>query len=100
MIMAKKFAGKFDGVYKIPYNRESLYNVLLETHNKMMVNNLICETLNPENPVAQLYTQLQRIPKNKHSAVIEEFNRLCIENNLYGTNKNTQKKEFTFKMSV
>ena len=26
-----------------------LYNVLMEEHDKMVVNNLICETLHPEN---------------------------------------------------
>jgi hypothetical protein len=45
-----------DGVYKIKSNGEKLYNVLLEKYDKMVVNNLIVETLDPQNPIAQLYT--------------------------------------------
>jgi len=55
MIKAKHLIGQVDGVYNKKYNGETLYNVLLETHEKMMVNNLIVETLDPKNVVAQLY---------------------------------------------
>jgi hypothetical protein len=54
MIEAKRFVGRVKKVYKIPYNGEILYNVLMEKYNKLKVNNLICETLHPENVVAQL----------------------------------------------
>lgn len=54
MIEAKHFVGQVKNVYKIPYNGEILYNVLMERYNKLKVNNLICETLHPENVVAQL----------------------------------------------
>ena len=55
MIEAKHLVEQVEGVYNKKYNGEVLYNVLLETHSKMMVNNLIVETLDPENIVAQLY---------------------------------------------
>ena len=55
MIKAKQLIGQVDGVYNKKYNGEVLYNVLLETHEKMIVNNLIVETLNPTNIIAQLY---------------------------------------------
>jgi hypothetical protein len=55
MTKAKHLVGKVDGVYNKKYNGEILYNVLLETHEKMLVNNLIVETLDPENIVAKLY---------------------------------------------
>jgi hypothetical protein len=54
-VKAKKFINNFDGVTKIKYNGEILYNILLETHEQVIVNNLICETLHPENIVAKLY---------------------------------------------
>jgi hypothetical protein len=41
-------------VSKIPYNGETLYNVLLKKEDKMMVNNLICETLSPNNIMAKI----------------------------------------------
>ena len=37
------------------YTGEVLYNVLMEKHDTMKVNNLICETLNPKTSIAQLY---------------------------------------------
>ena len=42
------------GVVEIPYNGEPLYNVLLEKHGHMMINNLVCETLHPENIMAKI----------------------------------------------
>jgi hypothetical protein len=44
-------------IYEIKYNDEVLYNVLLDTHSIMKVNNLICETLHPENKVALFYKE-------------------------------------------
>ena len=44
-------------IYEIKYNDETLYNVLLDKHSTIKVNNLICETLHPENKVALFYKQ-------------------------------------------
>jgi hypothetical protein len=55
MIKAKNLIGQVDGVYNKKYNGEILYNVLLDKHDKMVVNNLIVETLDPENVIAKLY---------------------------------------------
>jgi hypothetical protein len=55
MIKAKNLIGVVDGVYNKKYNGEILYNVLLDKHDKMIVNNLIVETLDPENIIAKLY---------------------------------------------
>ena len=41
-------------VYRIKYHGETLYNVLFDKHDKMMVNNLICETLHPANIMAKI----------------------------------------------
>jgi hypothetical protein len=56
MIEAYKFVGHFDGVKKVAYDGEVLYNVLLEEYGKMNVNNMICETLHPKNIIAKLHT--------------------------------------------
>jgi hypothetical protein len=66
MIKAKKLVGLVDGVYNIEYNGTILYNVLLEKIHTMQVNNLIVETLDPENVVAKLYdgTLSQEIIQN------------------------------------
>jgi hypothetical protein len=52
MIKANEFIGKYINIYKIKYTGEILYNVIMENHSIMSVNNLICETLHPDNKIA------------------------------------------------
>jgi len=52
MIKARDLADMCKNVKKVAYNGETLFNVLLEKHGKMLVNNMICETLHPENIAA------------------------------------------------
>ena len=40
----------------ISYNEEILYNVIMETHEIMLVNNMIVETLHPDNPNSKIFT--------------------------------------------
>ena len=60
MIQAYKYLDYFDRVKKIDYNGEILYNILMEEHETVNVNNLICETLHPEHEIAKLYTSNYR----------------------------------------
>ena len=55
MIEADSFIGKFENVHKQPYRGEYLYNVLMEDYDTIKVNNLICETLDPDNFLAKMY---------------------------------------------
>lgn len=55
MVKAKDLVGQIVGVYDVKYDGQILYNVLLETHDKMMVNNIIVETLDPNSIIARLY---------------------------------------------
>jgi hypothetical protein len=56
MIEAHHFLSRFKNVKKVEYTGEILYNVLMEKHDKLKVNNLTFETLDPKNIIAQLYT--------------------------------------------
>ena len=76
MIKAKDLLGLVDKVTQKPYHGEPLYNVLLETHEKMQVNNLIVETLHPENKVARLYHLLNMVKPEEHDQVIALYNQL------------------------
>uniref|UniRef100_A0A6C0D950 Hedgehog/Intein (Hint) domain-containing protein n=1 Tax=viral metagenome TaxID=1070528 RepID=A0A6C0D950_9ZZZZ len=67
---AKKFLGKFNKVTKITYNGEILYNVLMEDCYKINVNNLTCESLDPDNVIAKLYTEYND-EKCKNSLIIK-----------------------------
>ena len=53
----------------------------MEEHDKMMVNNLICETLNPENPMAKLFTLLQKYTPEQQELLIKEYNDFTIKSN-------------------
>jgi hypothetical protein len=55
MIPASHFVSDFKNVTRVKYNDDILYNVLLDTHEKMIINNMIVETLHPENKVAKLF---------------------------------------------
>ena len=55
LIPVYKFLEYTEKVKKVKYNGETLYNVLLANYGLMVVNNLVCETLHPENIIAKLY---------------------------------------------
>ncbi len=54
MVKARDLVDVCEHVHFIPYNGETLYNVLLKKDGKMMINNLICETLSPTNVIAMI----------------------------------------------
>ena len=87
MRMAKEFLKDFDNVVKVKYTKEILYNVLLEEHDKMMVNNLICETLHPENGVAKVYMALQKLDTEGQKLLIKKINAHVIKNNVFNSKK-------------
>ena len=80
MTKAKDLVDMCEGVSKIPYNGETLYNVLLKKHDKMMVNNLICETLDPRNIMAKIcggnYNHAEQ------GKICEELNEIIKTNNV------------------
>jgi hypothetical protein len=45
----------FNKVRKVPYHGDILYNIVLNNRGWVVVNNMICETLDPENIIAKLY---------------------------------------------
>ena len=51
----------------------------LSTHDKMMINNLICETLHPDNITAKISTMKDEQKKNH---TIRELNKFIKENNV------------------
>ena len=69
-IPAERFLLFFQEVKKVKYNGEILYNVLLEEHGQMRINNLLCETLHPDSSIAKLCLSYDEEEKN---SVINEF---------------------------
>ena len=54
MIKASELVELCEGVKFIPYNGETLYNVLLKKYSVMIINNMVCETLHPDNIMAYI----------------------------------------------
>ena len=80
MVKARDLVEVCQGVTAIPYNGEILYNVLLKKYEKMMVNNLICETLDPENIVAKIYNR--NFQPTEKSKICEKLNHIIRTNNI------------------
>ena len=59
MIKARDLLPIVDGVTKVSYSGETLYNVLLESPGQMVSNGMIVETLDPNNGIARLYRDLK-----------------------------------------
>ena len=64
MVKARNIVDICENVHFIPYNGNILYNVLLEKEGKMIINNLICETLCPYNMIALISKISDRKEKN------------------------------------
>jgi hypothetical protein len=73
-----KYVKNKKSVYNIKYNGEILYNVLMEKHENMKVNNMTVETMNPKNIIAKLYSgKYNEIEKNNLIIKINE----CMKKN-------------------
>jgi hypothetical protein len=87
MMKAKEFVGLNNGIYLKKYRGDILYNVLMEEHDKMIVNNLICETLHPNNSIAKLYVMLLNMSPENQQKYIEKYNEVIIKKKVYASNK-------------
>ena len=54
MMRAEYLAEYVPGVYKIDYDKKPLYNIVLREHSTMIVNNMVVETLHPDNILARI----------------------------------------------
>ena len=85
MIEVDYFVGKNPKISRIQCNNEILYNVLMDEYSIMIVNNLTCETLDPANYIAKLYTS--NIDKDEKDRIILFMNDSIIKNNEFAFKK-------------
>ena len=64
-------------VEKVEYKGEKLYNILMDKHEIIKVNNLNVETLHPNNLIARLYNneQFQNMDYEEKKQLIKKFNK-------------------------
>jgi hypothetical protein len=78
LVSAYRFLDYTDTVKKVKYNGETLYNILLADYGTINVNNLICETLHPENIIAKLYRQ--NYTDTERTALVYQMNTALVKN--------------------
>jgi hypothetical protein len=86
---ARKFIGQFEGVKAVKYNGQVLYNILLDTHEFVKVNGMVCETLHPKNAVARLYNS--SIDESTRVKLINEMNDKLVKGNFDAFKKTVSK---------
>ena len=65
-----------DKVRHVKYTGEVLYNVIMEEHDMMMVNNLLCETLDPSNALSRLTLKMNDLSDSDKSELVCRHNKL------------------------
>jgi hypothetical protein len=80
MVKARDLIGVCKGASKTPYNGEILYNVILTKYDRMIINNLICETLHPRHIIAKIITSNNnQVSKNQLYA---KLNSIMLTNDI------------------
>ena len=79
MVKAKELVVNNPKMKFVEYNQEPLYNVLMEDHNVIKVQNLEVETLDPENLVAKIHNSL--MDKSTLAKLVKQMNEGIMENN-------------------
>jgi hypothetical protein len=73
LMECEKLVQYVPSIYKIPYDKNILYNVLLDHYSVMSINNLMVETLHPNNMIAKIYTgNFSQLQKNR---LIQSLNK-------------------------
>ena len=90
MRKAKELLNNTNCIYKVKYNGETMYNVLMEKHETMLVNNMLCETLDPTNNMAKIFYSLKNITPEEQKMIVEKLNYETLIKT-YENNKNKKK---------
>lgn len=72
-----------DGVDFIENNGEVLYNILLDSHEIMIVENMLVETLHPNNLLSQIYSKYGTCDNEIKTEHYNNINRELIENQVF-----------------
>ena len=69
MVRAEYLIQYIPTIYRVIYNKERLYNIVLKEHSTMSVNNLIVETMNPNHILAKIYSG-NYTPQEKNKLIL------------------------------
>ena len=96
MKKADWFVRNFYNVTFVPYTGEVLYNVLLENHETMIINNLICETLHPKNKISKIYNFMDALSKGEHGYFTSIINNTFCKKSIKTLKSNVIKQHLLF----
>jgi len=65
-------------ICKIPYDGSVLYNILMDKHMIIEVNNLLCETLHPQNTISKIWKNTNKLIREK---LIYDWNQCILRKN-------------------
>jgi hypothetical protein len=68
------FGAKTHSINAVKYDGQSMYNVLMEDYNVILVNNMVCETLDPVNKMADLHYHLKYMSHERQKMMVSKFN--------------------------
>ena len=77
MIPARKLVPEYASY--VEYSGEPLYNILLKNKGVMKVNNMVVETLNPDNATARYYIDREYLTANERETYIREHDAFVAE---------------------
>jgi hypothetical protein len=61
-------------IHPIAYDGQPMYNVLMEDYDVILVNNMVCETLDPDNKMADLHAHLKYMSHERQQMLVSKFN--------------------------
>ena len=79
LVRADYFLNNVENVFKYDYNNEILYNILLEEHEQIIVNNIKCESLKPDHKIAKLFLACKNLSLDDQNKLIEKHNKEFIQ---------------------
>ena len=75
LLKARSVSGvKMHSINAIRYDGQPMYNVLMEEYNVILVNNMVCETLDPDNKMADLHAHLKYMSHERQQMLVSKFN--------------------------
>ena len=78
MTKAKDLLSCCTKVQKVEYKGETVYNILMKQHTHINVNNILCETLHPDNIIAKLYNS--KLVKHCKDKIVKMMNESIAAN--------------------
>ena len=84
LIPVRVLSTELEKIEEIKYRGEKLYNILMDNHEIIKVNNLNVETLHPNNLIARLYNndKFQNMEHEEKKVFIKKFNKRIKEKGL------------------